>query len=147
MFGLLFCLMGSVVMEAQVATTNLRTGVTYANYTTDWVLTNAVVQYWLIKAPQNSYTAQNFIVSMDSLTGDHTAVAVGLHGRISNQTSTWTQIGSDVTWDGPESSDTTIIFTNATENAFREYKIVFTGTGTGTTTVTQMEFKQWYGIP
>ena len=140
-------LIGFSVMEAQIATTNLRTGVTYAEYTTDVTLTNAVVQYWQINAPQNQYTAQNFVVHLDSLAGNHTNVEVALYGRISDQTSTWTLIGSAIDWLGATGGDTTIIFTNATENAYRQYKIQYTGTGTGTTTIANQEFKQWFGIP
>lgn len=131
---------------AQMSTSNLTPGNTYIEVGTDVTLTDAVAQYWLVNAPQNWYTAQTVTVALDSLAGNHTTVAVGLYGRVSDQTSTWTQIGSDITWYGT-TADTTIILTNATENLYRQFKVLFTGTGTGTTTIDNREFKQYFGLP
>lgn len=135
-----------VSAEAQFKTTTLHSGITYAEYSTDVTLTNAVVQYWKIVAPQNWYTAQTVIVQLDSLAGNHTNVAVALFGRVSDQTTVWTAIGSAINWKGT-TADTVIIYTNATENLYREFKFQYTGTGTGTTTIDNQEFKQYFGLP
>lgn len=132
--------------EAQLRTTNLRSGVTYANVSTDYTLTNAVANYWQINAGQNWYTAQTCIIALDSTGGDHTNVAVQLQGRASTTAATWVNIGSAVNWTGT-TADTVIIYTNATENLYREFKLLFTGTGTGTTKIDNMEFKQYFGMP
>jgi len=133
------------ISKAQIATINMGKGVTYTEYTTDVTLTNNVAQYFLFYPQTDYYTAQNFIVHLDSLSGNHTNMACVLAGRVSDQTSTWTTIGT-VNWAGT-TSDTTIIYTNATENAYRQFKLTFTGTGTGTTTLANTEFKIWYGLP
>ena len=131
--------------SAQIATLNMPKGNTYIEYTTDVTLTNNVAQYFQINAPQDWYTAQSYIVHLDSLAGNMTSCAVVLAGRVSDQTSTWTTIGT-VTW-GSTTADTTIIYLNATENQYRQFKLTFTGAGTGTTTIANMEFKQWFGLP
>jgi len=73
-------------------------------------------------------------------------MAVALTGRKSDQTSTWTAIGSTINWKGT-TSDTTIILSNTTENGYRQFKLTFTGTGTGTTTIANTEFKLWLADP
>jgi hypothetical protein len=131
--------------QAQIATLYMPKGDTYLEYVTDVTLTNTTAKYFQIVAPQNWYTAQSYVVHLDSLSGNHTNVACVLAGRVSDQTSTWTTIGT-INWAGT-TADTTIIYLNATENQYREFKLTFTGTGTGTTTIANMEFKQWYGLP
>lgn len=133
-------------VDAQLRTSNLRSGVTYVEVTNDYTLTNAVAQYWQINAGQNWYTAQTCVIHLDSLAGNHTNVAVQLQGRVTTNAATWVNIGSAVNWTGT-TADTTIIYTNATENLYREFKLLFTGTGTGTTTIANMEFKQYFGLP
>ena len=134
-------------VQAQMSTSNLTPGNTYTENPTDVILTGTVAQYWQINAPQNYYTGQSITIQLDSLAGTHTTVTVAISGRVSDQTATWTSIGSSIVWHGT-TSDTTIIFTNATENAYRQYKVLFTGVGaTGTTTIDNREFKQWFGLP
>jgi hypothetical protein len=133
------------ISEAQIATLYMGAGKTYLEYTSDVTLTNTTAKYFQFIAPQDWYTAQSYIVHLDSASGNHTKVACLLAGRVSDQTSTWTTI-STVNW-GCTTADTTIIYLNATENQYREFKLTFTGTGTGTTTITNTEFKQWYGLP
>lgn len=135
----------SFATQAQMLTTNLDHGVSYANVTTNYTLTNNVAQYWLIYTQPDWYTAQEFIISLDSLAGNHTNVAVAVFGRVSDQM-TWAQIGSTVNWKGT-TADTTFAITNATEVKYRQYKVLFTGTGTGTTTIDRMEFKYYNGLP
>ncbi len=136
----------TISVNAQMLTTQLQRGQTYTEVTTDYTLTNTTAKYWQINALMDEMTAQDVIVHLDSLAGDHTNVAVALSGRKSDQTSTWTAIGSTVNWKGT-TADTTIIISNTTENGYRQYKLTFTGTGTGTTTIANMELKLWKGIP
>lgn len=142
--GILAVLMACNPANAQT-TLNMPKGNTYLEYTTDVVLSNTTPKYFIFNAPQDWYTAQSYIVHLDSTSGNHTNVACVLAGRVSDQTSTWTTIGT-VNWAG-KTSDTTIIYLNANENQYRQFKLTFTGTGTGTTTIANTEFKQWFGLP
>ena len=142
---LLIALMLTVVISnAQITTANLAKDVTYWEYTTDVTLTNTTPKYFIINTQPDWYTAQGYIVQLDSVSGNHTNMAVVLAGRVSDQTSTWTTI-STVNWTG--ASDTTIISINATENAYRQFKVTFTGTGTGVSKIDNFEFKQYNGLP
>lgn len=138
-FILLFAVL---VTNAQMATVNIPVGNTYTSLTTDYTLTNAVVQYLQVNAPQNYPCTQDFLVNLDSLAGNHTHVAVALFGR-KFDTSAWVAIGSAVTWTGT-TLDTTIVISNATANRYRAYKIQYTGTGTGTTKLDFQQFKLFY---
>jgi hypothetical protein len=133
------------ISEAQMLTTYLEKGKSFAKVTTDYTLTNTTARYWQIEAQPEWYNAQTVVVHLDSLAGNHTNVAVALYGRASGLLG-WTAIGSAVNWIGT-TSDTTITITNATENLYRQYKLLFTGTGTGTTTIADMEFKFYNGLP
>lgn len=133
------------ISEAQIATITIPEGKTYTEYTTDVTLTNTTAQYFLFNISSPWYTAQDYIVHLDSLTGTHTNIACVLAGRVSDQTSTWTTIGT-VNWAGT-TSDTTIIYANTTENAYRQFKLTFTGTGTATSRIANTEFKIYYGLP
>ena len=139
-----FLLAFTAVAEAQIATLYMRKGQTYTQYTTDVTLTNAVAQYFVLDAKQDWPCAQIITMQLDSATGDHTSVTVDVSGRASKQTDTWTAIGSQIEWLGGLAGDTTIIFTNATENRYIQYKVLFTGTGTGTTTIDNFECKLFY---
>lgn len=131
--------------EAQMRTDNLRPGVTYVDVSTDYTLTNAVAQYWAVNAGQNYYTAQELVINLDSASGNHTNVAIQLQGRITSMDA-WANIGSAINWLGT-TSDTSIVYSNTTENKYRQFKILYTGTGTGTTTIDRQVFKQYFGLP
>lgn len=131
--------------SAQIATINVPRGNTYAEYTTDVTLTNDVAKYFQFNISTDYYAAPTYIVHLDSASGNHTNVACVLAGRVSDQTSTWTTIGT-VNWAGT-TADTTIIYSSSTEVPYRQYKLTFTGTGTGTTTIANTEFKFYYGLP
>ena len=134
-----------VCAQAQMKLSVIPNGSTYVSVTTDYTLSNAVAQYWQINYQPEWYNAQSIVINLDSLTGNHTNVAVAVYGRISDQLG-WTQIGSTINWKGT-TSDTTILYTNSTENAYRQIKVLYTGTGTGTTRIDQQEFKYWNGLP
>jgi hypothetical protein len=144
---IVFLLVGlfALTVNAQMLTTKLGSGTSYVNVTTDFTLTNAVAQYWQVEYQPEWYNGQTLVVNLDSASGNHTNVAVALYGRASDQLA-WTAIGSAQNWKGT-SSDTTLTFTNATENLYRQVKLLFTGTGTGTTKIDRMEFKFYNGLP
>lgn len=135
----------TVISEAQIATKNLEPGETYWNYPTDVTLTNTTAKYFAINSQSDYYTAQNYVIHLDSASGNHTNVALVLTGMVSSSAASWTTI-STINWKGT-TSDTTIIYTNATETPYRRYRLTLTGTGTGTTTIANFEWKEWYGLP
>ena len=132
--------------KAQMLSSYMTPTQTWLDVSTNYTLTNTTAAYWFISAPKDYYTAQAVVVELDSLSGNHTNVAVQLQGRYSSSSATWNNIGSAVNWKGT-TADTTIVILNATENGYREFKLLFTGTGTGTTKVDNMQFKMWYGLP
>lgn len=136
--------MFAVSVNAQFLSTDLRKNQTVTdNSSLTYQITNAVANYWYINAPKDYATAQMVTVELDSISGNHTNVAVQLQGRY-NSYSSWENIGSAVNWTGA-TSDTTFNIVNTTENGYREYKLLFTGTGTGVTQVSTLFFKQWLG--
>ena len=142
-------LMAFTVVNAQISTLNLNSGQTYAEYTTDVVLTNAVAQNFRINAAQNWMTSPYIAVAIDSTSGNHTSLNIVLAGRMSDQTTVWTSI-SDVTWDmdhAGSAADTIIITGASAETFYRQYRVTFTPVGTGTSTITNFEFKQYFGEP
>lgn len=100
---------------------------------TDYTLTATTVRNFIWTAPQPKPTTQDFVIKLDSLTGNHTNVAVALYGQKSQYKGDWTQIGSTVNWKGT-TADTTILISNATANRYSIYKTVVTGTGAASTT-------------
>ena len=140
------------ISNAQTTITTISAGdasQTYKEYTTDVTLTNTTAKAIYFNMQPEAYTAQNVIVQLDSLTGNHTNVAVAVYGRISDQQG-WTAIGSAINWTGVHASagaDTTILFANATEVAYRQFKVLYTGTGTGTTNIMYQALKIWNGVP
>ena len=132
--------------QAQMLSTYVGPTQTWVDVSTNYTLTNTTASYWFISAPKDYYTAQAVVVELDSLSGNHTNVAVQLQGRYSSSSATWNNIGSAVNWKGT-TADTTIVILNATEVGYREFKLLFTGTGVGTTKIDNMQFKMWYGLP
>lgn len=138
---LLFAIMFSVVIvNAQSATVDMAK-VTYSVINTDYNVTNTTAIWFQFNAAKDYPTTQDFRVELDSVSGNHTNVAVALYGRKFSGDG-WTAIGSTVNWKGT-TADTTIIISNATANRFREFKVGFTGTGVGVTKIDKQELKLW----
>jgi hypothetical protein len=108
---------------------------------TNYTLSNAVADTFLFVARRNYAATQAYSVNLDSLTGNHTNVAVILYGSLLG-TSTWTQIGSTINWKGT-TSDTTITIANTTPNRYNYYRVKILGTGTGTTRIDWQEMQTW----
>lgn len=118
---------------------------TYIDYATDNTLSNTTAKWFQFNFKPDQYVASNLIVHLDSASGNHTNVAVAVYGRI-NDLQAWTAIGTAINWAGT-TADTTIVFASTTEAAYRQFKVLYTGTGTGTTTIDRQTFKIWKGIP
>jgi hypothetical protein len=139
LFILLLLAIVSIAVRAQTATFALKTINDYT-WNSNYTLTNAVADTFIINAPRNYPATQSYSVNLDSASGNHTNVAVALYGSLLG--TTYTQIGSTVNWKGT-SVDTTITITNTTTNRYDYYKIIITGTGTGTTTIDWQKFRIW----
>jgi len=137
-FILMIMLFVGMAMTAQTVTLPTMAGAannpaaTAQLITTDYTLTNTTARNFIFTAPQPKPTTQEFVVQLDSLTGDHTNVAVAVYGQKSTIEGDWTQIGSTV--NSTLGSDIVLI-SNATANRYSLYKYVLTGTGTGTTVI------------
>jgi hypothetical protein len=107
---------------------------------TDYTVTNTTARTLIFTAPQPSPTTQDFAIALDSISGNHTNVAVTIYGQKFPLKGDWTAIGSAVNWKGT-TEDTVIIISNATVNRYRLYKAIITGTGVGVSTITQTELK------
>lgn len=118
---------------------------TYIDWVTNYTLDTTTAKWFQFNFEPDAFVACNFLVNLDSLSGNHTNVAVAVYGRI-NDLQAWTAIGSAINWAGT-TSDTTIVFASTTEAAYRQFKVLFTGTGNGRTTIDRQSFKIWKGVP
>lgn len=131
----------AVSATAQLATLAIPAGQTYKTYSTTHTITNTTAGYFLYNAIQQVPTTQDYIVRLDSVSGNHTNVAVVLQGQKFPE-SAWTTIAT-VNWKGT-TADTTILISNATANRYMNYKVTFTGTGSGVTSIKNQKFKLYF---
>lgn len=136
---LFICLLVSFAVSAQLATVQLNLPNTYVKVNATYNITSTTVGYMLFKAGANTPTTQDYAVKLDSISGNHTNVAIKIYGQ-KFDSGAYAQIGSTINWKGT-TKDTLIIFSNATLNRYRNYKVEYTGTGTGVTRLTYQEFK------
>lgn len=122
----------TVTLPTMASATN-NINATAQTVVTDYTLSATTVRNFIWTAPQPKPCTQDFVINLDSLTGNHTNVAVALYGQKSQYKGDWTQIGSTVNWKG-KTADTTILISNATANRYSLYKTVVTGTGAASTT-------------
>lgn len=134
--------------NAQIATNTLVAPNTYSAFVSPtatasmYKITNTTAGYLLFKAAMNYPSTQDFVVKLDSVSGNHTNVAVAIYGQKSELKGDWTQIGSTVNWTGT-TADTTFIVSNSTANRYQNFKAIFTGTGSGVTKITTFSLKLW----
>ena len=132
-----FILMLTAVVAIAVNTTIAQT--TFKEVTNDLLVVNATPVSTTFDMPQHFPTTQDVKINIsDGGTSSQTAVSVQLRG--SKFGDTWVNIGSPVVWK-LSTNDTIIVISNATENRYRKYNILYTGTGTGTSTVTNQIVK------
>jgi hypothetical protein len=129
----------SLSVSAQMVTRIFANGAQFDDNQADYTLTNTTAGYTLYKAAMPTAATQDFIVKLDSISGNHTNVAVAVYGQKFDN-SAFVQIGSTLNWKGT-TLDTIIVFSNATANRYRNYKVLYTGTGTGVTKVDYQQFK------
>jgi len=137
---ILLLVLAVVAIAANSQTYNLAIGEgTWKQVGTDYTVTNTTAVNLIWFAPNDWTTTQDYLIQLDSVSGDHTNVAVALYGA-KFATGAYSAIGSAVNWKGT-TADTTIIISNATANRYRYYKVVVTGTGTGVSKVDSQELK------
>lgn len=107
-------------------------------------ITNTVGVTKNVAFPLDQPSTQTLAIHLDSVSGNHTNVAVSLYGVKTVQFGDSTIIGSVVNWKGTLVSggaDTTIYIANASANRYIGFKIVIKGTGTGVTRAYWTELK------
>lgn len=128
----------TAISEAQDVTIAGAKGQKYFVYTTDVTITDATPVWFLIKTDADFPTTQHALIDCDSVSGNHTEIALTLLGR-NFDTAAWTSISSTIVNPGVNSNiDNTL--TNTTETRFRQYKLLLTPTGTGVSKVDKLEF-------
>lgn len=142
---LLIALMVGIFATAQTVTfPALDTETTYTYVGTDYSFTNSTARVFVFPTRSHYQTMQDYVIKLDSVSGNHTSVTVVLAGSKSLIKNTWTTIGTVVWTTVPvPSADTTIIISNATANQYRYFRATITGAGTGVSKVSDQEFKLW----
>jgi len=135
----LFAFLGAFLVNAQTVNLTFPSKTTYMKVPTDYTVTNTTVRTFIYLAPAEFTATQDYLIELDSVSGNHTNVAVALYGS-KFSSSAYSAIGSTINWKGT-TADTTIVISNATANRYRYYKVTVTGTGTGVTKVDNQEFK------
>jgi hypothetical protein len=130
--------------SGQDKTATISDPATYASFsfTAADTVSNYDTIYWVqINGYQTEPATQAYTITLDSVSGSPYC-SLQLQGRIFSGSS-WTNIGSAKVWHGT-ASDTTIVFTNATANRYRQYKLNLDATATAQKfKVTALEFKVW----
>lgn len=126
------------ISTAQDVTLYGQTDQQYFVYNTDVTLTNTTAKWYLIKTDAEFPTTQHILIDVDSVSGNHTAVALLLYGR-NFDGAAWTAISSTIVDQGVN-DDTDITLTNTTETRWRQFKLLLTPTGTGVSTIDKVEF-------
>jgi hypothetical protein len=140
---LLIACIGFTFMQAQTVTVPTMTpGYTYLEVSTPYTLTNTVGRTFKWSMAEPWPATQDFIVHLDSLSGNHTNVLVTLWGQKSALKGDSTSIGT-LNWKG-STADTTGIISNTTENRYLKYYTTFKGTGTGTTRINFQAIKLYW---
>lgn len=142
---LLVAMIIGVFATAQTVTLPaLDTETTYSYVSTDYTFTNNVARVFVFPVKQHYKTAQDYVIKLDSVSGNHTSVTVVLAGSKSALKNDWTTIGTVIWTTVPKpSADTTIIISNATANRYRYFRATVTGAGTGVSKVSDQELKLW----
>ena len=126
-------------LQAQTVTLpQMMSGATYQKIAQTYVLTNTTARTFVFTAPQAKPCTQEFVVKLDSVSGNHTQITVAVYGQKSSIKGDWTQIGSTST--STLGADIVLI-SNSTANRYSNYKYVITGTGTGTTAISNQVLK------
>ena len=131
-------LLAYTVTNAQTVTLYGKPAQQSFTYTTDVTITDATPIWYLIKTDTDWPTTQHALIDIDSVSGNHTAVALLLYGRNFDDAA-WTAISSTIV-DLGVNSNLDITLTNTTETRWRQFKLLLTGTGTGVSKVDKLDF-------
>jgi len=126
----------------QTATFNMSRKATTKPVNTNYTLTDAATVWFQWNASKAVPTTQDFQCNIDSVSGDHTNIAITLYGRKFDDDS-WTQIGSTVNSTHTATHTVTSIISNTILNRYRQYKSEFVLTGTGVSTLDFQILKLW----
>jgi hypothetical protein len=141
----LFLILGFVIVAVtaycQTASFSVKS-VMSKDITSNYSLSGTIADTFLFTATKNYYTMQSYNINLDSASGNHTAVATSLYGRIFT-TDAWTQVGSTITWKGT-TADTTFKIESTAPNKYNYFMVRLVGTGTGVTTIDSQTWQQWY---
>jgi hypothetical protein len=138
-FILAFLFVIASIATAQEATFSIKASKNFKKVSTNYTLTNTTVLWFQWDAARGIPATQDYQANLDSLSGNHTNIAIKLFGKKFSDDS-WTQIGSTVNSTDGTATET---ISNTVLNRFRFYKTEFTGTGTGTTNIDFQKFKVW----
>lgn len=112
----------------------------YISSLTDYTITGTTPRIIIFDARGIDWTTkQDFLYNLDSVSGNHTNVAIVTAGA-KFATGAYSTIGSTVNWKGT-TADTTIVISNASATLWNFFKITITGTGTGVSKVDALEVK------
>lgn len=146
---ILVAILALCTAQAQIATAKILIPNTFGSIVSPtataaiYKISGTVAGYELFKAAMNSGSKQDFTIQLDSVSGNHTNVAVAIYGQKSALKGDWVQIGSTINWKGT-TKDTVITVSNATYVYYQNFKIVYTGTGSpGVTKLTAAYVKLW----
>ena len=138
-FILVLFVIAAITARGQTATFFIDADDNISTINTNYTLTNTTVVSFQWDAARGMPATQDFQCNLDSLTGDHTNIAIKLYGRkFSNRD--WEQIGSTV---NSTDADATEDIENTTPNRYREYLAEYTPTGTGTTRIDFQILRIW----
>ncbi len=138
----LFLAIGFVV-NAQTVFQPMSANSTAQFISTQYTLTNTTALNFVYTAPQQKPCTQDFIVKLDSISGDHTSIAITLFGAkvVGGLQGGWVQIATANVATTTSEHTITSILSNATANRYSKYLFQVVGTGTGTTRVTSQGLK------
>ena len=134
-------LSASYAQDKSVTLSDTKTFNAFNMTSADTVTNNDQLYYFEVTANSHYKQTQDWLLTLHKVSGNP-RIAVLLQGK-KFVTSTYTNIGSAVTWYG-STTDTTIVISNATANRYRYYKLGLDATNTAQkSTITKCEFKAW----
>jgi len=129
-----------VTITANSQTATFSTGnATEIEKNTNYTITNTTAIWFQFNAEKHYPSSIDYQVNLDSVSGNHTNIAISLYGRKFDD-DTWVQIGSTVNSTDGTATET---ISNTNQNRYRQFKVLFTPTGTGVTTIDFQRFKLW----
>ena len=128
----------TVISIAQTVTITGAKDQQHYRYTKGVNIDTTTVLNFVIKTDAQWPTTQHAHIVVDSVWGNHTAVALLLFGR-NFDNSAWTSISSTIVDQGVDAA-VPITLTNTTETRWRQFKLQLTGTGNGRSRVSSLDF-------